>query len=581
VLDENRLKDPVGIKGVLKSAPLRYRKRAAEKVLGGYLPENIVDQVGLLAQIAETLPEYAQRAAGLMLEKIEGCGRPDDLVGIITDTDIKGNVMKRANEKLFAESILTKDQLITIAKKVHESYVDAVYTRLLSFDLTNDEITKVIKYAPPPFRDILSRRMLLNNPNDRDLLHVWSNNPLLRERVLERYRPDAGGRTGEFASFLRITSGNSGKQTRIMGESGAAIDGEDTKIIPQLRLDVWTPDGPDPVSTDAATKLFDDEDSGEFTRIYEEPLMQRYFRDNKSSLTYAETFSITLAAMRYVADRLTADYSDRNLGIALKKVTAQREKFKRLHILDRDTTLIHFTNDEYNAGENMQRFDNKDVISLAKNAGVKKIIDENMTGPKYKGKILDAIRNSRGPTTIWFSGHGEKQVWYLGSGPEDRKIADETGQPWTISFVELGDALLERGDASDVIIVADACLQYNFMKNLEEYMQKMQPDGTRVGMPVMVTAANKNMLAYSGAAFEYMTYGDRDTQPIFNTGSVFLDAVSSAHKGGAPLTGADILQIEPMVYHMMDPSFHMPDQDTGVMIELSSNVHPGEKAGLV
>lgn len=253
-----------------------------------------------------------------------------------------------------------------------------------------------------------------------------------------------------------------------------------------------------------------------------------YFQEQTRDLDFANKYSVALTAQRYLGQR--GAWSGNEQREAITAVMEQRKQFEQQAILDKDTYYIPITHEE-------ERFENAEMVGLARDAGVRNIADENLKGKGAKKRFLDVVKASggKGKTTIHFNNHGGPDHQWLSSGQAGTERSDNMRRPEAISYVELGDTLAARGKLGEVKILIDSCYSKDFTNNLYHHLEKK---GVK-DMPTVVTQTNRGEVGW---------------------GSVFLNALKKAHTPGTPLTGADIYKSESETFITQDLSVTMPSK---------------------
>jgi predicted RNA methylase/GGDEF domain-containing protein len=122
---------------------------------------------------------------------------------------------------------------------------------------------------------------------------------------------------------------------------------------------------------------------------------------------------------------------------------------------------------------------------LAEEIGVPKSSITSCKGRLDKEKSLGQIAGTDGALTICFFGHGgENHIW-LNGGTGERAHSTNMRHPDGISYEELAEALITRGNLGGVTVILDACYSRPFSVNLRE---KLKQNGPR-GMPCIVSVA--------------------------------------------------------------------------------------------
>ncbi len=255
-----------------------------------------------------------------------------------------------------------------------------------------------------------------------------------------------------------------------------------------------------------------------------------YFQSRavNAGLSPVNTFSIAQSVVRYINVFKDGKHSSHNIEYATRKIMAELDEFKKDTILGSETELIVFADSADPAFTT-------DAITYPaqKLFGVKDY--SAFETDKDKSAFLDAIKNSKGETTIWLSGHG-----------------GEDSFAGTLSPQELADALLQRGNMNigEVTIVANACNSWDYKDKvytcLCNELKSRGVDEDEIELPVMITVTNKG----------------RDGADVLreNIDGVMISdelmyALCKIHKNGPvpfPVTGEDFMKIEEIICYLPD-----------------------------
>jgi len=270
--------------------------------------------------------------------------------------------------------------------------------------------------------------------------------------------------------------------------------------------------------------------------IYDSPL----FREKTKDLTSAERFSFLLTVYRDNRNEGTGNYNlDNNINQRLQ----QRNEGANIPLIWSETHLISFTHDEIiesgpRAGQD--NFNSEHIIAFAKDCGAKKF--SSFHGPSEKDKGLSEIEHSSGPITIHFANHGGMEHEWLSKGKVGQEVSDNLNNPNSISYKELGDKLLKRGDIGQVVIMIDSCFSYDFAVNLYKYLIENNAES----LPVIATETNRDY------------YGFVYTPEKEGTGSFWLDALIKAKPKDEPLKGEHIYKAETYMEEIQDGALFVP-----------------------
>ncbi|MEK6952809.1 MAG: hypothetical protein AABX29_07380 [Nanoarchaeota archaeon] len=305
------------------------------------------------------------------------------------------------------------------------------------------------------------------------------------------------------------------------------------------------------------------------------PFMYRDFNEIYDRLINEDfrRYSFTLAVWRYMLE------SGKTVDQSLQEITTIRSRFVSTEILGPDKHLIVFTHSTDKYG---QEFKNENIITFAKETGVleQNIIKDGIEGGNYffkgptdKEDILNAIKNSRSETVIWFAGHGSKNALWLDEGKSYRLAngfveSDDTGI--RINYIELGDALKSRrDDLNNVIIILDDCFSYDFVQNLYNYLGA----GTK---PTVITETNRGSYGWINENYNYIYPDGTNSTEI----SIFLSSLIRAYINSGrmgPLMGSYIIDAEQYSFNKQDSAIFFGGADP---TEIASNYFENSECGL-
>ncbi|MBI2119452.1 MAG: hypothetical protein HYT97_07500 [Elusimicrobia bacterium] len=177
-------------------------------------------------------------------------------------------------------------------------------------------------------------------------------------------------------------------------------------------------------------------------------------------------------------------------------------------------------------------------------AGVKPEQIKTFKGFEQKENALEAIRQSKGPTTIYIHAHGDGEGFSLDSKEVSSQNSTNQGkrpidEPYSISHSELVDTLLERGSLSEVKIIFDCCYPYDLSRTFISYLTEryMSDPDIRTGCPFIITANGEGRFIYTG---------------------IFAEGLRSVQEAGSPLYVDDIFQAEDVMFEYEDPIIMLP-----------------------
>ncbi len=290
-----------------------------------------------------------------------------------------------------------------------------------------------------------------------------------------------------------------------------------------------------------------------FDQVYFSAPFQKTLKKAVGGMTYMNSFSLAHVTYRFLLKR-QMPINDKNIEKALKKVFGHREKIKDYVIIGPDTKFILFTHEEYATDNNLiiqnifKAAGGKEKNILANVKGLKIENGENLN----KKAILDAIRSAKtGEITLMFDGHGSPENWAFSANNPDDMNRSVLGDPRTINYRELGDALIESGNIRNFNLVSFTCRSYSYFQNLFNYLEQIK--GFKAKPKFAFSAGNK----------ERSSYGKKVPGEIT---SYFLDIIAHFIKKGLikkdqPVKIKDLWMVEGLVYRAEDAAFFVEGDD--------------------
>lgn len=301
----------------------------------------------------------------------------------------------------------------------------------------------------------------------------------------------------------------------------------------------------------------------EFLHIFYSESFLNFLNEQSGVLKYVTAFSFVHAVYRNIMNT-TGEINEENIHIALNKVYENYEKVKDREILGPNTNLISFGHEEPWLAEEVE---NVNTAYLA-NGGKKENILYSGTGSEMKqdrnivkDQVLGAIRRAKGPTTIFFSGHGSPENWSFSKNLPGNLNCSLDQSPSDINFKELGDALIASGNVDQFNIFTGSCYGYDYIQNLTNYLEQK---GSRLPY---ISISNSNRHSRTLVKVEInkdMTLGKRTG----NSGALLISAtqLSRIRNKGAEnrsVTVQDLLDAETLDL-VNDPSFRAGRMEIGV-----------------
>lgn len=511
---------------IMNAVSDKLRNKIGETYLNshlGYSPHIVL--LVIIEHCSGDVKNRAEIKFGEIINKKENGLDADKLIGAL-DLCKKDELKNEIGQKLLANNPDSKALLIIIEKCTGAVKQEAINV-FLKTEKDNSVLVKILRVSDDKTRNAVADIVLKRNPSNFEIMNIWLYCPSYRDKVFGLIKPDIEDE--HFREFILMSSGDADLQRKLLRK--IPKDKIPEYIMPGLKMSVWAPEDMRDIFGKLTAKRVT-EDYDKFEDLYFMPVMQNYFRANADKLTYANSFSIALTVLRYIDKNAGGIINDANINKALDKITRSRDKFANFELINKDTTLIHFTHED-------DVFSNDGIGQFAKDSNVGRIENNDLKGPESKDKVLQLIAGSKGKTTVWFNGHGGPMVLGLGMKPKEIERSNIQINKWTITYQEMGNALIRSGNVRNITIIIDACYSYDYSVHLFNYLKNPNPPLKGIDkVPVIVTETNKGSLGWGGGSF------GEDSGDLKGSGSLFLDSIIMNHRINTPLTGSVLYDAE-------------------------------------
>jgi len=210
----------------------------------------------------------------------------------------------------------------------------------------------------------------------------------------------------------------------------------------------------------------------EFKKIFFSQTFQNFMEKQANKMSYMNAFSLTQAVYRKL-EREKKALTEESIETTTESIFEQWERVGQRELFGPNTQLILFTHKE-------KRFDNKEILDKIyyRSGGKKENILVNAKGVEMEGgknvmkeRVLKAIRNSKGSTTILFTGHGSPENWSFSANQANMLDQSLKPHPSSINYQELGDAIIASKNIKNINLVGDACFTYDYILNVFRYLE--------------------------------------------------------------------------------------------------------------
>ena len=291
----------------------------------------------------------------------------------------------------------------------------------------------------------------------------------------------------------------------------------------------------------------------EFNSVFFSKPFQSFMKDQSGEMTYMNAFSLAQTVYRKL-DANRQPLTDENIKKTTDEIFKYWEQVRNRELFGSDTKLILVTNEE-------DRFRNGDIVEYIyyRSGGKKENILSNEKGVEMKdGKnmvkenTLNAIRNCKGATTILFNGHGGPDKLYLSGGQADKLDSSPEENNYTISFTELGDALIESGNIKNINFINASCFSYNYISDLFRYLESK---GVNDKPFISISEANDSKYGWggSGTVLDSLLLNEMYNAKGF-VGSLFR----------RPITVGNFFDAEAEVYQKEDPALFIGSSEGNI-----------------
>jgi hypothetical protein len=327
-----------------------------------------------------------------------------------------------------------------------------------------------------------------------------------------------------------------------------------------------------------------------FKKVFFSDFFQKFMKDHAGEMTYMNAFSIVQAVYRKLI-REDKELSEINIEEATGEIHGLRDKVRDRELFGPNTKLILFTHEEESLSNNRilnkMYGDNDDIrdenvlssykgIEEASTSEVYEVIDawHAKHGGERKERYLKSllrnetqhnlskvmtlyvIANAKGNTTIFFSGHGFPENWYFSGNQNNGLDGFLNHYNDSLSYENLGDALIESGNIENFNLISSACYTYDYLVNLFKYLESKK---IKEKPCVSISTANKGRKGI----------GNKE-------GPFLLNELYSESEDGDSIIVDDLYKAEGRMWKFQDPALFVGSEKEisskpKYYLEISSN----------
>ena len=421
---------------------------------------------------------------------------PDDFfsfLSYVTDPEVK----KKVIEKITAEGGLRNALKLSITEDIIEK---EKIIRETDFDGSGAALALTATHNPE-LQKLILKQMGENQFDGYYISFVFESvtEPSIQKEILEKTK-----------EFLLGTPFSEDKQYSLRNFKYLIQQAADNEIIEELLKKVKIVDYYPGWENYNMLKLYSDEN----------------FLSQTESLNNVKKWSVAVSTSRLISENWEEEFTSENIKKATKEILQIREEIADKPIIDSQTNVISTIDPETEVYPEERLFSSELLREFIEDCGVEEQKLKFFEGSESsKEPFLNSISKSEGKTTIWFNNHGRI---------EEQRLIEST----TVSYKELGEKLIERGNLDEVTIIFDSCFSYDFKNNLYNYLKGRKDELGDFGTPNIITGTNRLQLGYSR----------------IGVGSPFLASLEQVKPKGEPLTYQDLYDSEEYYFYLQDMS---------------------------
>ena len=255
------------------------------------------------------------------------------------------------------------------------------------------------------------------------------------------------------------------------------------------------------------------------------------FQELAANIHEHQRYSFALSTYYFLQQHGLDVSNQDNIAKVVDFLWGKRERSSPLEVFSKNTNRV------VNIVHQEERFNISKMELLERKSGVRPEVITSRKGASEKSNVLEDIGKSRGNLAIFFNGHGGRKHLWLDRGLIDGELSDDLNYPFAISYEEIGDKLIDRGDLGNVTILLSSCYSFNFSVNLLNYLKEK---GIKES-PIIISSSN----------FDHTSYGDNFLDALIslntrNNESLIIEDIFTAENNEELFISEDVAVFSPL-----------------------------------
>ncbi len=281
-----------------------------------------------------------------------------------------------------------------------------------------------------------------------------------------------------------------------------------------------------------------------------------------------------------------SQYNTHYLSQALESIYRELEKSRHIELLSKNTSVIIIGRpDEPGAFGISFSTSYNQLKKIAEKIDIKRKNWHLFVGAENKQRALQAIRASKGPTTIILLGHATANDFEIGDYTKTTKPTENN-----INYKEFSDALIASGNLENSSIIDGTCFGADRLDYIRSDIQHKLQDSLQNSDAKQGWNAETQTWNTSKIKTLKFTYSTSDYRRISFSGNIIgystsriFELLDQGQKDGQPITAGDLLntRYDKKLLKFQLPTFTvgMPETMGGGYIRVSKVTYPKAEPG--